>query len=238
MKTVSAVNAPAYSAAENRTNTKGIAIILYLAAYIAVFHLFHRCYRLTPFYHQEITAAVQLIGYCVFGIAGIILFKDLFRTGLREWKAHPLKNLGLLAGFYLLMQALDLLTASFAFVFGYESINQNNVETAATLFPAAVTFLSLAILGPVTEETVFRFIMVGRAKEKIPAAVCVIVSACCFGAMHMHALTVSELVACLPQFATGLLLAILLLKCKNPTIPALMHIMNNSIAIVPFLLKR
>ena len=232
MKTISA------SAAPENSNKKRIALIIFSAAYIILILIFHRIYPLLPFYRRDVSTAIQLIGYCIFGISGIILFKDLFAAGFREWKAHPFKNLGLLIGGFLIMMLCDVIMATFSVTLGFESMNQNNVMEALKTAPVLLTFIAIGIMGPVTEETFFRFIMVGKAKEKIPAVICIIVSAVGFGLMHMHALTVSELVSCLPQLTTGLLFAILLVKCKNPTIPVLLHILNNCIGIIPPLMKR
>lgn len=65
--------------------------------------LFPHLYHLTPFYNRTVSGFIKLCSYCLLGILGIVLFRDLYAAGLREWKAHPLKNLGLLIGCFLVV---------------------------------------------------------------------------------------------------------------------------------------
>lgn len=235
------------SATQTASRTAGIPaarkphllpLIFFAAAYVFLILLFPHLYHLTPFYNRTVSGFIKLGSYCLLGILGIVLFRDLYAAGLREWKAHPLKNLGLLIGCFLAVQISDMIVVPFAMAMGYESMNQTNVEVVLNAFPALLTILGMGVLGPVTEETIFRFTMVVRGKEKFPVWLCIIVSSVAFMLLHTHAFTLNEVISCLPQLTTGLILAVLVVKCKNPTIPVLVHILNNVIALAPAALNK
>ncbi len=53
--------------------------------------------------------------------------------------------------------------------------------------------IDAGILGPVTEETVFRNILVSKAGSIFPKVLMVILSSIAFGMIHMHAFTLSNI---------------------------------------------
>lgn len=239
MNTVSATQTASRTAAVPAARKPHLLpLIFFAAAYVFLILLFPHLYHLTPVYNQTVSGFIALCSYCVLGTLGIMLFRDLYAAGLREWKAHPLKNLGLLIGCFLAVKISDIVVVPFTMAMGYESMNQDNVALTINLFPALLTVLSLGILGPVTEETIFRFTMIVKGKEKFPVWLCIIVSSVLFMLLHTHAFTMFEVISCLPQLTTGLILAVLVVKCKNPTIPVLIHILNNVVAILLAVLKK
>ena len=87
--------------------------------------------------------------------------------------------------------------------------------------------LSVAVVGPVVEELVFREGILGHMLRKgVEPWTAMIVSAILFGAIHMNP-------AQIPFAAImGLLLAIIYYKTGNIVITSLIHIFNNSLAVV------
>lgn len=97
MNTVSATQTASRTAAVPAARKPHLLpLIFFAAAYVFLILLFPHLYHLTPFYNRTVSGFIKLGSYCLLGILGIVLFRDLYAAGLREWKAHPLKNLGLL----------------------------------------------------------------------------------------------------------------------------------------------
>lgn len=208
---------------------KHIGMLFFAAAYVFLILIFHRLFRLSGAYDARISLWIKLISYCVLGTAGIFLFRDLYLDGFMQWKEHPVRNLLWIIG----TMAADMILQSVAAIPcaslypDYVSVNENNIGSVVQYAPAVLIIAALGVLGPVTEETVFRFLMVERAKNRVPAAVCVAVSSLCFMFIHVHALTLPDILYNLPMLVSGIIFAVCMIKSKNPTIPLLLHIMNN-----------
>ena len=155
-------------------------------------------------------ATYQLIMYVLMGIAGLVLSREDLKEAGRSWKAHPFKNLLLIAGGYILVQIIDNLL---------------------------IFIIAAGILGPVTEETVFRNILVSKAGSIFPKVLMVILSSIAFGMIHMHAFTLSELLYILQHIGCGVLLAVLLLKQKNITLVYAIHILINLPAVIMMFMR-
>ena len=117
------------------------------------------------------------------------------------------------------------------------TMNENNIQTALGAVNPLVFILGIGVLGPITEETVFRNILTTKLGRFIPAAVAVIVSSLLFGFIHMHALTVPELLSVLPHIFTGILWSILIIKTKNISLVYALHILNNLPTVILIFLK-
>lgn len=217
-----------------RKDIRDMGIISYGAAYVLLILLFSRLYHLTPVYNAAVSLWLKLIFYCMLGAGGIFLFRDMLKDGLTRWREHPVKNILWIVGALICEILLDNLAAiPPALLYpDYTGMNDSNLSELSKYVPAAFIVISLGILGPVTEECIFRFILIDKAKRRMPAAVCIMVSSLFFMAIHMHAFTLPELMYCLPHFMTGLLFAVCLLKTKDPTIPVILHILNNSSAFL------
>lgn len=109
----------------------------------------------------------------------------------------------------------------------YVSSNESNILEALKILPPIVSLILLGILGPITEEIVFRGILVGKLKEKIPTSICVIVSSILFMLIHIHTLKLEEFLFYLSIFFTGIIYSVTFVKSKNITIPIVLHILNN-----------
>ena len=220
-----------------KPDKKSVNVLVYAAAYVSVIIIFHRLYRFSSGYNERISAWIQLFSYCVFGVTGIILFKDLLKRGIREWKEHPMKNVLWIAGGYIAGKLLDIILYIPGMILfpDHYSINQNNVEILLQYMPAAFALIVIGVFGPCTEETIFRWILVEKGREKLPVVLCVIVSSLLFMFLHVHEASLPEIVSCLPIFGSALVYSISMLKTKNPTIPVILHMLNNSIGVIMIL---
>ena len=214
---------------ENKTGKLSIAVVVYAILFISVVKL-----RPLILYDRNISIALLISAYCVFGFIGIYLFRDDLRKGISEWKEHGMKNLFWLIGGFIADVVLENLSyyPQYAIYPDYEGINDNNIAIAAKLVSVPLFIVAAGIFGPITEEFVFRFIITDKLRSKIPAFICIILSSVLFMMWHMHALTMPEFLANLPKLTTGLIYSVIMLKSKNPTIPLILHVFNNTSAFL------
>ncbi len=92
---------------------------------------------------------------------------------------------------------------------------------------SAVGILSIAVLGPIVEELTFREAIIGGLMKKgVGPWVAIIFSALCFGLIHGNPAQVPF--ACI----AGLILGIVYAKTGNIVVTSIIHIINNSIAVI------
>ena len=180
--------------------------------------------------------AYKLTRYVVLFIIGVILFKDDFLKGFKDWKAHPLKNsIWLVAGFISLYigQIIGSIPESIFFP-DYSNINTDSVVDAIRILSPLIYFPIMGIFGPVVEEIIFRLILVDKLRGKIPGVILVIMSGLLFTIYHMHAISVPEFLSCLPHGLTGAVYAIVVLKGKNITTDCGIHILFNTLCLITY----
>lgn len=179
--------------------------------------------------HTNISLGIIISLYTLLGILSFIVFKDLYKEGLEEWKKSVIKTMIIILVMYILKIILTIIASIPLGIFfpEYESINSNNIAEVIKMFPAPIVLIALGILGPIVEEMIFRGILVGKLKKYIPSTICVIVSSILFMFIHIHVLSIQEFLYCLPYLVAGLLYSILYLKTKNITLSMILHIINN-----------
>lgn len=179
----------------------------------------------------------QVVAYMALGILGLVLFKDVFAGGIQHWKEHPVHCLFWIVGGFVAEQILSIVLSLPLGLLApdYTSINDNGTAFAAKALTPVVAVLALGILGPLTEEVVYRVILTHKASQKIPAAVAIAGSSLLFMLIHIHALTLNEFLYCLPLLAPGLVFAFILHKTKDPTIPLILHLLTNVPAVLVLL---
>lgn len=215
---------------------KVLPYIIYLIIYFMIGVVFRYAgENLFPDLYVTIKPWVLFPAYIIMGITGIVLCRDTFAEGIRQWNAHPVKNVLFLAGCgigNLILPTLASIPEALLYP-DYESVNEVNVAGVTEGTPYLLSILVLAVLGPVCEEVVFRILLVDKAKRLsgIPTAVLIIVSSVIFAAGHMHDPTLPELLSNLPILFTGLIFATTFVLSKNVTIPAIVHVANNTLAI-------
>lgn len=178
--------------------------------------------------------------YILLGIAGLILSSQDIKEAGKLWKAHPFKNILLVIGAFLLIQIIDnLLLIPYAFLYADQgsSMNEQNIENVLHVANPVIFILGAGILGPIAEETVFRYILVWKSGAKISKIVTVAVSSLLFGMIHMHAFTLSEFLSILPHIGFGVILSILLIKKRNITHCYALHILVNLPSVIMMLLR-
>ena len=182
----------------------------------------------------NVSLTIRVSLYMILGVSSFIIYKDLYKEGIEEWKKSVTKTVIIILLMYILKTILTIVSSIPLEIFfpEYESVNSNSIVEAIQMFPAPIVLLALGILGPIVEEIVFRGILVGKFKEYIPSTICVIVSSILFMFIHIHVLSIQELLYCLSYFVGGMLYSILYLKTKNLTIPMILHIINNFFSLL------
>ena len=195
--------------------------------------------RLNYFRHTPLSLWIQAINYIVLGTVGMIVFRSMIKEGVNQWKANTVKNFLWLMGAFVANIILSNLSAlPLAMLYpNYVSVNDNSVADAAAILPIPVLFLAFGILGPITEEFIFRIIPIEKGK-RIPVVIRIIVASLLFMILHMHEFTLQELLYNLGMFVTGIVYSVAFIKTKNATIPLLIHLLNNAPALMLMLLQR
>ena len=87
--------------------------------------------------------------------------------------------------------------------------------------------LGIAVVGPVCEELVFREAIQGSLERSgKPFWLAAVVSALCFGIIHLNPAQIPF------AFIMGLILAVIYHKTGNAVVTSIIHILNNSLAVV------
>lgn len=209
---------------------KGFKVfLLLLLGYMLVFVFYTKILLRFKEMPMQFSVLLQLTAYLVLGGVGACLFWHDLKAGLALWQEHTGKNLCLLLGAFV----LDMVLSNLAAVPGsllypnYEAMNEHSVAELVGKFPALLLIVSLGIMGPVTEEVIFRLAPIGLTGKKHQKIMMVFAAAALFMLVHMHAFTWEELLSNLPHFATGLVYGFALVISRNATLPVLLHMMNN-----------
>jgi membrane protease YdiL (CAAX protease family) len=145
--------------------------------------------------------------------------KEIFgRLGVRSFDRSALKYMGLTVVLYL------------AFNFFYSVvITEPHQEDIAKGFGAIpVQILLIVIAAPVTEELCFRGMLFGGLREKLPRIGAALICGLIFGALH----AITGISAVPPLIVFGFLLALLYEKTGSIVPGILLHMLNNSIALL------
>lgn len=208
--------------------------LILLLAYMAVHVFYTKILLRFVDMPMRFSVMLQMISYIVLGSAGIVLFWNELKEGISLWNEHMGKTLCFLLAAYI----ADILLSQLASIPimhlnpEYQSLNEHSVAELQGKFPALLLIIALGILGPVTEEAVFRLAPIGLAEKRGKKITAVLVTAALFMLVHIHAFTVEEFLYNLPHFVTGLVYGTVMVVSRNATIPILLHIMNNLPAVV------
>ena len=91
--------------------------------------------------------------------------------------------------------------------------------------------IGTVLISPISEEIIFRGIILNRLKLVVPVNVAILISSLCFGVLHGYGSIVSA-------FVFGLCMCILYIKTDNILVPVAAHIMNNFFAETLFYLDK
>ncbi|PUB10758.1 CPBP family intramembrane glutamic endopeptidase [Paenisporosarcina sp. OV554] len=87
----------------------------------------------------------------------------------------------------------------------------------------SITIISIALIGPIAEEFIFRGMLLHRMMKKTSMWGGILISSILFGVLHADIIGASIF---------GIITSLLYLKTGNLLIPILLHVFNNSIAII------
>lgn len=215
---------------KNRISEKTIVMMVFCGIYAIVALLLP---RLSYFSHTPLSLWIQAINYMVLGTIGLIAFRSIIKEGVNQWRIHTAKNFLWLIGAFVAEIILSNLSAlPLAILYpNYTSINDNSLAEASAILPIPILFIAFGILGPVTEEFIFRIIPIEKGNH-IPVVLRVIIVSLLFMILHMHELTLQELLYNIGMFVTGIIYSVAFIKTKNATIPLLIHLLNNAPALM------
>jgi membrane protease YdiL (CAAX protease family) len=101
-------------------------------------------------------------------------------------------------------------------------------DIAESFGPTAVQVLLIVIAAPIAEETCFRGMLFGGLREKLPRLAAALITGLIFGALH----ALTGVTAVPPLIVFGFLLALLYERTGSIVPGILLHMINNSIALL------
>lgn len=167
---------------------------------------------------------------------GVPLLIAARRVDTRPWRAIgfvPFKasHLWLVAG-AMGMQIVVTIVFTALFFTPEQDTLVEDVEFNETTLTAMATVFLIVIAAPITEETLFRGLFFGALRSRAPFWVAAGISGIVFGSVHLTSGDVA--VAGLLSFL-GVILAWLYERTGSLGPPIVLHMVNNSIAIIPLL---
>ncbi|HET7053157.1 MAG TPA: type II CAAX endopeptidase family protein [Solirubrobacterales bacterium] len=142
----------------------------------------------------------------------------LGRLGVRGFRPGALKWMLAAVGAYLVFAAL------YAGIFG--SPHQEDIAESFGALP--VQILLIVIAAPISEEVCFRGMLFGGLRTRMPRLAAALISALVFGGLH----ALTGVTAVPPLIFFGFLLALLYEKTGSIVPGILLHMLNNSIALI------
>jgi membrane protease YdiL (CAAX protease family) len=142
----------------------------------------------------------------------------LARLGVRTFRPSALKWMAAAVGLYLLFTALYVAL-----------VGEPHQEDIAEGFGALpLQILLIVIAAPISEEVCFRGMLFGGLRERLPRLAAALLSGVIFGGLH--ALTGVSAVP--PLIIFGFLLALLYEKTGSIVPGIILHMLNNSVALL------
>lgn len=160
-----------------------------------------------------------LVPIAIAATRGAKSFREIFaRLGVRGFRLADLKWMGLTVVLYL------------AFNFLYSTlITEPHQQDIAKGFGAIpVQILLIVFAAPVTEEVCFRGMLFGGLRTKLPRIAAALICGLIFGALH----AITGITAVPPLIVFGFLLALLYERTGSIVPGILLHMLNNSIALL------
>jgi membrane protease YdiL (CAAX protease family)/sugar lactone lactonase YvrE len=142
----------------------------------------------------------------------------LARLGVRRFELSAFKWIGAAIGAYLL----------FAFLYSSLIVVPEQEDIAKAFGSLPVQILLIAIAAPISEEICFRGMLFGGLREKLPRYGAALIAAVLFGGLH----ALTGITAVPPLIAFGFVLALLYEKTGSIVPCILLHMLNNSVALL------
>lgn len=182
---------------------------------------------------EEVLQVVfQTVMYLILAAIAVLLVKSEFVTGIVPLKKKTAGDtiVEILIGSVLVYAAMfvgSLITTAL----GGEQDSANQEAIVAIMkAPIGVLMIpTLCIIGPVTEELVFRgAIQGGLQRLKMPKILCVFVAGTLFGLIHV--IDAGDFVQLPSYLLSGLVFGFIYYKSENIYVPICIHIIMNSIS--------
>jgi membrane protease YdiL (CAAX protease family) len=143
----------------------------------------------------------------------------LRRLGARPFRPLlALKWMGAAVGVYLI----------FIIAYGSLIVEPHQEDIAEALGPVAAQVLLIVIAAPISEEVCFRGMLYGGLRERLPRIPAAIVGGLIFGGLH----AVTGITAVPPLIVFGTLLCLLYERTGSIIPGILLHMLNNSVALL------
>jgi Predicted metal-dependent membrane protease len=110
--------------------------------------------------------------------------------------------------------------------FGVDPTQEALSVSAAVPNLLPIVFLSGVIIAPIAEEVVFRGYLYKAFRDRFKPSYAIVLSAALFSVIHL------ELLAAVPLFVIGVVLAYVYEKTGNLMAPITLHVLNNAVAFL------
>lgn len=178
--------------------------------------------HLTTFGNLWVQAATEVgflsVSMAVAAMRGADLREIFRRLGVRAFRPSALKWMGAAVGLYLL----------FIVFYGSLIVQPHQEDIAEALGPLPLQILLIAVIAPISEEICFRGMLYGGLREKLPRLVAALITGVIFGGLHAF----SGVTAVPPLMVFGFLLSLLYEKTGSIVPGILLHMLNNSVALL------
>jgi membrane protease YdiL (CAAX protease family) len=142
----------------------------------------------------------------------------LARLGVRRFKPSAFGWIAAAIGAYLL----------FAFFYSLLIVVPEQEDIAESFGPVGAQVLLIVIGASISEELCFRGMLFGGLREKLPKYAAALIAGALFGALH----ALTGVTAVPPLIAFGFILALLYEKTGSIVPGILLHMLNNSVALL------
>jgi membrane protease YdiL (CAAX protease family) len=142
----------------------------------------------------------------------------LGRLGVRSFRPSALKWMAAAVGAYLL----------FAGVYSQLIVEPHQKDIAEGFGAVPVQILLIVIAAPISEEVCFRGMLFGGLREKLPRVAAALLSGLIFGGLH----ALTGVTAVPPLIVFGFLLALLYERTGSIVPGIILHMLNNSVALL------
>ena len=159
-----------------------------------------------------------LVPFAIAAGRGASIREAVRRLGIRSFRPSALKWMAAAIGAYLLFAVAYVAIAG--------EPHEDNV--AEGLGPVPIQILLIVIAAPIGEEVCFRGMLFGGLRERLPRIGAALISGAIFGALH----ATSGISVVPPLIVFGFILALLYEKTGSIIPGMLLHMLNNSIALL------
>ncbi len=159
-----------------------------------------------------------LVPFAIAASRGASVGRAASELGLRRFDRTAVKWMFAAVGAYLLF--------SIAYVAVFGAPEQEDIAESFGTVP--VQILLIAIAAPVSEEVCFRGMLYGGLRTRLPRLAAALIAALVFGALH----ATTGVSAVPPLIAFGFVLCLLYEKTGSIVPGILLHMLNNSVALL------